>query len=85
MDIYQIIVFLSTSFSLFVILKKGDLDKTLLPIVFLGGFLFHLIWETKSIYVLQYYYLLIPYAAYGLYKLFTIIDNKVNKFKQKAK
>ena len=79
MDIYQIIVFLSASFSLFVIFKKGDLNQMLLPLVFLGGFLFHLIWETKSIYVLQYYYLLIPYAAYGLYKLFAIIDNKINK------
>ena len=85
MDVYQIIVFLSTSFALFALLKKGDLDKTLLPIVFLGGFLFHLIWETKSIYVLQYYYLLVPYAVYGLYKLFTIIDHRVNKFKEKTK
>ena len=85
MDIYEIIVFLCAGFALFAIFKKGNLDKLLLPMVFLGGFLFHLIWETKSIYVLQYYYILIPYATYGLYKIFIIIDNKINKSKEKTK
>lgn len=76
MDIFQIIVFLSASFGLFISFKEGNLKKMLLPITFLGGFTFHLIWETKAIYVLQYYYLLIPYAVYGIYKLFNMIDKK---------
>ena len=82
MDVYEILIFLSASFALFSLRKEGNLKKILLPIVFLGGFIFHLIWETKSIYVLQYFYLLIPYASYGLYKTFTIIDNRINKFKE---
>ena len=85
MDIYQIIIFLSASCAFITLCKKSELDKTLLPIVFLGGFLFHLIWETKSIYVLQYYYLLIPYAAYGIYKFFRIIDNLFKKINFKKK
>lgn len=37
----------------------------LLGFIFLiGGFLFHLIWETKSQYVYPYVFLLIPYSAY---------------------
>jgi len=41
----------------------------LLPLIFIGGLAFHLIWETKAIYVIQYYYLLLPYAADGITKL----------------
>ena len=85
MDIYEILIFLSASFSMFLIWKEGNLKRTLLPIVFLGGFLFHIIWETKSIYVLQYFYLLIPYAAYGLYRLFTILDKKIEQLKNYIK
>lgn len=82
MDIYQILIFLTASFSLFVTFKEISLKKTLLPLIFLGGFLFHLIWETKSIYVLQYFYLLVPYSAYGIYKLFSFLDTKLKKIKE---
>ena len=53
---------------------NNSLKKLLLPLIFLGGFSFHLIWETKAIYVLQYFYLLVPYAAFGIYQLFTLIE-----------
>lgn len=83
MDIYQILIFLSASLALFTIFKEGSLKRMLLPIIFLGGFIFHFIWETKAIYVLQYFYLLLPYAAFGLYKLLLLIDNKIkNKLEQ---
>ena len=40
---------------------------TLIPIIYLsGGFIFHLIWETKSQYVYPYVYLIIPLAAVGI-------------------
>ena len=47
------------------------MQNVLLPVIFIGGFLFHIIWETKAIYVLQYYYLLLPFSAYGIW----IIEN----------
>ena len=37
-------------------------------IYFSGGFLFHLIWETKSQYAYPYIVLLFPVAAFGLFK-----------------
>ena len=58
--------------------KELDLKKSLLPIIFLGGFLFHIIWETKAIYVIQYYYILLPFGAYG-------INYVVDKIKDKSK
>ena len=78
MDVFQIIIFISAGITLILFSKKGDLKKTLLPLTFLGGFLFHIIWETKSIYVIQYFYIMLPFAAYGIYKLFNFIDKKLD-------
>ena len=75
-DVYQIIIFGLSSIGIFFISKECNLQKALLPIIFLGGFLFHIMWETKAIYVIQYYYLLLPFAAYGLYKLSKIVFKK---------
>lgn len=56
---------------------------SLLPLVFLsGGFIFHLIWETKSQYVYPFVYLLIPLSAYGLYQLYAGITLQ---FRQRGK
>ncbi len=47
--------------------KPKDGLFTLIPIIYLsGGFIFHLIWETKSQYVYPYVYLIIPLAAVGI-------------------
>ena len=78
-NIYQIIVFIFASIGVFKISKDIDLKKAFLLIIFAGGFVFHIIWETKAIYVIQYYFLLLPFAAVGLdfiIEKFTIILNK---------
>ena len=65
-NIYQIIVFVFAGLGLFKLSKNINLKQAFLPIIFIGGFLFHIIWETKAIYVIQYYFLLLPFAAYGI-------------------
>ena len=65
-NIYQIIIFCFASFGILMLAKTIDLSKALFIIIFAGGFAFHIIWETKAIYVIQYYFLLLPFAAYGL-------------------
>jgi hypothetical protein len=65
-NIYQIIIFIFAGIGIFKNSKDLDLKKALLPIIFIGGFLFHILWETKAIYVIQYYFILLPYAAFGL-------------------
>ncbi|MEA4911658.1 MAG: glycosyltransferase family 39 protein [Oscillospiraceae bacterium] len=48
-------------------LKRNKTALQLLPaIAAFGGFLFHMLWEAKSRYILIYFVLLIPYAAAGL-------------------
>ncbi len=65
-DIFQIVVFIFAGIGIFKTSKELDLKLAIIPVIFIGGFLFHIIWETKAIYVIQYYFILLPYAAYGL-------------------
>lgn len=58
-------------------IKKMNLEQMLPATIVFGGFLFHLFWEVKTIYLYQYFMYLLPYAAFGLYQLFT----KFNRFK----
>lgn len=48
---------------------------------FLGGFLFHLFWETKSRYVYFYVFMLIPVACCGIHRVFSGIDKKIAMWK----
>lgn len=46
--------------------KKLNIETVLLPLVLLGGFGYHLLFEAKSQYAITYIVLLIPTAAYSL-------------------
>lgn len=62
-DSIQTLIYIS-SFILIIKLRKNLSMKQLLPaIIMMGGLLFHAFWEAKSLYVLPYFMLLIPYAA----------------------
>ena len=84
LNAYQIIIFIFSSLGIFVIAKNKNLKPSmcLLPIIFIGGFVFHILWETKAIYVIQYYYLLLPFTAYGLNYIFEKINDKISKNKE---
>lgn len=40
-------------------------DSLILPMIIIGGFLFHLVWEAKGQYTLPYFVLLLPYTVMG--------------------
>ncbi len=87
-DTYQILIFIFAGIGLIKLRKKDSLDILILPIIFLGGLVFHILWETKSIYVLQYYFILLPFTAKGIDLFFNYIKEKEfiknikNKFKK---
>lgn len=60
--------------------KKLDVCTVLLPLVILGGFSYHLLFEGKSQYVLTYIPLLIPTAAYAAGVILTGKYEKLGKF-----
>lgn len=50
--------------------KKNSLDKLILLLtIFIGGFLFHTIWEAKSRYIIPYIVVLIPIASIEINKI----------------
>lgn len=78
LDMIEIIVFGLSAFSLILDLKNNTYNhkKIILVLCFLGGFLFHILWETKCIYVIPFYIMLLPSAADGISKI--KIENKKN-------
>jgi membrane-associated protease RseP (regulator of RpoE activity) len=55
--------------------KSGNLNELLVAVVFLGGYLFHMIWESSSSYTLPYFVMLIPYAVKGFAEYGKWADN----------
>ena len=58
--------------------KKITLVQMIPATIVVGGFLFHTIHETKAIYIVMYVMMLIPYASFGINKIFTYIENKIH-------
>ena len=69
MNLFQLLVFASV-FAGLLIGRKGErrwqLPQLYLPMVILGGFFFHTIWEAKSQYIFPYFVCMLPGAAAGL-------------------
>ena len=92
LSIFNILVFGTTTVSTIYNIKKQKFDykNIILLLCFLGGFLFHILWETKCIYVIPFYFLLLPYSAEGFTIIFELINKKLinkknNKFTNKER
>ncbi len=67
MNRYVTVLYLGAAFyCVFGLLRKTDMLQCLMMIGVIGGFLFSILWEAKSRYVLPYIVLLIPYMALGI-------------------
>jgi hypothetical protein len=80
---YHTSIFILAGIGIILCIKENDLSKILLPIIVIGGFLFHILWETKAIYVIQYYFILLPYTAFGLEYILDKLSTKIKDFKYK--
>lgn len=74
MTLYQQLIFLGFTLGLGGLFFRREPAESLVPLVILGGMLYHLFFEAKSQYVLGYFMLMIPVAAYGLRMLFRRLD-----------
>lgn len=61
--------------AIFLVKRRGE-ERLILPLIVLGGVLFHLIIESKSQYVLEYLPLMWPFAAFGIVSLGRFIWSK---------
>ena len=80
LDIIENLIFITSFISIVASIKSNDVDirRSICLIAFIGGFLFHVLWETKCIYVIPFYLCLLPYSSNGL----DILFNKVNNFRR---
>lgn len=70
MDIYHFLIFLGTAAFCFFRRRKWDFVQAYFILNIFGGFLFHMIWEAQSRYVLGYFILMLPVAACGINDIF---------------
>lgn len=75
MNIYHFIMFFLASVFFVVRKKEWSLPKAYFMLNIFGGFLFHMIWEAQSRYILGYFVLMLPLAAYGCNALYERINN----------
>lgn len=91
--IYSIIIlfslYLFSSLSLIAHSFKKDFSHSAMglysAIFFLGGFFFHLLWETKSQYIYIYVLLLVPKAADGICRFQKFLEVLLLKYKKHLK
>ncbi len=70
-NLYVQILYLSFAIGMYLLLirKKTNIETMLLPLIILGGFGYHLLFEGKSQYILTYIIMLIPTASYAIHKI----------------
>ncbi len=74
MNHFQQLVFFAVLLGLVSMWRERDIFKCLLPLILLGGLLYHLMFEAKSQYALPYFMLMLPVAAFGLHSLFRKVE-----------
>jgi hypothetical protein len=64
-NIVQTLILTGMLFYLIFTGKSKNINELLIAVVFLGGYLFHMFWESSGSYTLPYFVMLIPYAVKG--------------------
>lgn len=77
MKSFQMFVYIGSLVFSYISLRKKNIFYLLIPVSFIGGTIFHVIWEAKSRYIFPYFIFLIPLASYGMIH----IKNKLLDFK----
>lgn len=82
-NIGQTLVLAGVCLYLFLCYKEINLQKLFFAVIFVGGFLFHTFWESKSQYTMLYFLFLIPYMVSGYERLLYKLSAFVQKVKEK--
>ncbi len=80
-SIAYLMIFVFAIEQLYLLIKKRDIDDTdaLIMIAFIGGFLFSIIWEAHSMYVVNYIFLSLPFGLRSVENLYQKIGKKKSK------
>lgn len=87
MNLYQFLLYSYTAIMVTITLfnkkRVPALENHILIIAIVGGFLFSILWEAMSRYVLPYVVYMIPLAAVGMWQLQDIINYCIEKMRKK--
>lgn len=75
MKAYHFLIFLLTTAGVAAVIKRWKPEQAYFILNIFGGMLFHMIWEAKTRYVLGYFVLMVPIAAYGFQELIRAVQN----------
>lgn len=78
MNQHQQLVFLGMLMGIIALVRKRDILSCILPLIILGGLMYHLLFEAKSQYALPYFILMMPVAAMGLSAFFEGLKKHVS-------
>ena len=83
MNIFQSVIYFGTAIFCIDIFRKRRLPFTqAFVILFIfGGMLFHELWEGSSRYTMRYYICLLPFAAQGIFVLYSLYNQKMQNSK----
>ncbi len=76
MDIYSQLIFAACLAGLFACLKNKNFLSIILPLIILGGMLYHLLAEAKSQYAMPYFIMMIGFAGYGICTVYDKLSEK---------
>lgn len=83
MNLFQSLLYAAALVSaLYLILKRGEASAYLFHLIFIGGFLFQMLWEAKSRYVLFYIVMMLPLCAMGISVICESLEQGWKKFVQ---
>ena len=83
MDIFAQLIFFASLFGVIFALRDKNFLALVMPLVILGGVLYHLLAEAKSQYAMPYFILMTGFAGYGLCALKDHLPGKLGKFVDK--
>lgn len=80
MNLYQSVILGFCLAGVWILWRRSPSWWEMLPLtIYVGGFVFHLVWEAHPQYTIPYFVLLIPYAAYGMRYLMDDIHQYITR------
>lgn len=74
MNLFHFFMFLCTGVYCLFLRRDWSLERAYFVLNIFGGFLFHMIWEAQARYILGYFVLMLPLAAFGLNEILKKMD-----------
>ncbi|ALU13512.1 hypothetical protein ACH52_0683 [Eubacterium limosum] len=82
MNFYQQFIYMLTFVFFITNIKKYNLNNIIIPLIIVGGFVYHTLFEAKSQFIFIYFLLMIPLASYGIVELKYLVKKYLIKRKK---